>query len=98
MPWALLQMHQKPQSSTLADTRTFKRCLLCGSWIQTKKWGAKYCSSACRDAFHYRHDSERKRVYNEKRRKERLAYVNAKKIAPCMDCGGQFDPVCMDFD
>ncbi len=25
-------------------------------------------------------------------------YVDQLKLAPCMDCGQTFDPVCMDFD
>lgn len=33
----------------------------------------------------------------EKRRTER-AMIHALKSVPCMDCGGSFDPVCMDFD
>jgi len=26
------------------------------------------------------------------------AFVNEQKSKPCMDCGGTFPPVCMDFD
>lgn len=26
------------------------------------------------------------------------AFIRAAKSVPCMDCGGTFDPVCMDFD
>jgi len=26
------------------------------------------------------------------------AWTNSHKTKPCMDCGGTFDPVCMDFD
>jgi hypothetical protein len=32
------------------------------------------------------------------RRKEKAAFVRAMKSIPCADCGGTFDPVCMDFD
>ena len=35
------------------------------------------------------------------RREERAAiraHINELKSAPCTDCGGTFDPVCMDFD
>ena len=31
-------------------------------------------------------------------RAETKAYVDSVKNAPCMDCGGSFPPVCMDFD
>jgi hypothetical protein len=29
---------------------------------------------------------------------ENRAFVNGLKSRPCMDCGGTFPPVCMDFD
>lgn len=29
---------------------------------------------------------------------ERNAYRDRMKDKPCADCGGRFDPVCMDFD
>lgn len=47
------------------------------------------------------HDNDR---HGKKRRQEdRLAanamiVAEAKRDAPCMDCGGVFPPVCMDFD
>lgn len=31
-------------------------------------------------------------------RNRRRAYVHELKSVPCMDCGGTFDPICMDFD
>jgi hypothetical protein len=39
----------------------------------------------------YRRKANRKRA-------EIKAAINALKLKPCMDCGGVFDPVCMDFD
>ena len=39
-----------------------------------------------------------KRNYAKKRREEIKAAVDALKNHPCMDCGGKFPPVCMDWD
>lgn len=33
-----------------------------------------------------------------KKRSEWFAFIAEIKSVPCMDCGGAFDPVCMDFD
>lgn len=38
------------------------------------------------------------RKYMAKRRSKHRAAVVAAKSVPCADCGGTFDPVCMDFD
>lgn len=35
---------------------------------------------------------------NAEKKREVRAYVRAAKSRPCMDCGGVFDPICMDFD
>jgi hypothetical protein len=40
----------------------------------------------------------RVKASRNKRLAERMAKLNALKSVPCMDCGGCFDPVCMDFD
>ncbi len=44
----------------------------------------------------------RKRAYDPKYtrefRKRLKAMLHALKSVPCADCGGTFDPVCMDFD
>lgn len=32
------------------------------------------------------------------RRHDRLAWLRSLKDGPCVDCGGRFDPVAMDFD
>ena len=31
-------------------------------------------------------------------RKRRIEWMRSLKSVPCMDCGGVFPPVCMDFD
>ena len=36
--------------------------------------------------------------YQKKNLAERRALIDALKSKPCMDCGGSFQPVCMDFD
>lgn len=38
------------------------------------------------------------REYMAQRRTERKAFIYALKDRPCMDCGGEFHPVCMQFD
>lgn len=38
------------------------------------------------------------RARNEELRKANSARVRKLKSYPCADCGGIFDPVCMDFD
>lgn len=38
------------------------------------------------------------REYMAKRRTERQAWLFPLKNVPCMDCGGRFPTVCMDFD
>ena len=35
---------------------------------------------------------------NKLYRKDRQEFVNKIKDLPCQDCGGRFDPECMDFD
>lgn len=35
---------------------------------------------------------------NQKRRGSYAAWLVEQKRNPCLDCGGKFDPVCMDFD
>lgn len=36
--------------------------------------------------------------WHRERRRERRAFIQKYKSHPCADCGGVFDPVCMDFD
>lgn len=36
--------------------------------------------------------------YHRTLRRKRKAFIHALKNVPCADCGGTFDPVCMDFD
>lgn len=47
-------------------------------------------------------ESARGRAYKNKQTTERRlrarAAINQFKSRPCADCGGTFDPVCMDFD
>ena len=38
------------------------------------------------------------KAHGRKRREERTALIRAFKNRPCVDCGGEFPPVCMDFD
>lgn len=38
------------------------------------------------------------REYMAKRRAERQGWLYGIKNAPCMDCGGRYPAVCMDFD
>ena len=40
----------------------------------------------------------RVKTSRDKRLAERMEKLNSLKSVPCMDCGGRFDPVCMDFD
>lgn len=41
---------------------------------------------------------DRGRLWKRKRAAENRAAITALKSRPCADCGGTFDPVCMDFD
>jgi hypothetical protein len=38
------------------------------------------------------------RAYDKVRRRQVKEWVNDIKSSPCADCGGVFDPACMDFD
>ena len=40
----------------------------------------------------------RVKSHNARFRAARRAFLHELKSVPCMDCGGRFDPVCMDFD
>jgi hypothetical protein len=40
----------------------------------------------------------RVKASRDKRLAKRMERLNFLKSAPCMDCGGCFDPECMDFD
>jgi hypothetical protein len=63
-----------------------------------------YRNSWCKDC-HYEDGNERrieqKDVYADRRRRfrqKRQEWLDDLKRRPCVDCGGSFDPVCMDFD
>lgn len=57
---------------------------------------------AARTAAYHAANPEIKRQSYErkyaKRKDERRAMLDALKNVPCMDCGGRFPPVAMDFD
>lgn len=63
--------------------------------------GHQYTCKPCaiaRNREHYQANKARLRE-GMKGRVERIrAMVNGLKAHPCMDCGGTFPPVCMDFD
>ena len=46
----------------------------------------------------YQKNKERYYVQAKKRDKEMRDWIDEQKSVPCADCGGTFDPVCMDFD
>jgi hypothetical protein len=57
----------------------------------------KPCKKAYDAVYHARH---RNRVLAQKRGRELelLAWMRARKNAPCVDCGGTFHPAAMTFD
>lgn len=63
-----------------------------------------YCKPCQSDYFkaYYKGQGESGRKRIIERRRQRIdnatAWLNALKSAPCMDCGGSFHPVAMDFD
>ena len=38
------------------------------------------------------------KAYRVKRKEDFTSFINKHKTRPCADCGGKFDPICMDFD
>lgn len=38
------------------------------------------------------------RGYGRTHKQKARAFIHSLKSVPCKDCGGTFDPVCMDFD
>lgn len=74
------------------------------SWMQKRKtWRASPAGreSARRSNERRRQDGPKKDSDNQRRsqRRQRLrALIDNLKSGPCADCGGTFDPVCMDFD
>lgn len=47
---------------------------------------------------HRDHFIAKAKINRDRRYPELLEYVRAKKNVPCVDCGGIFPPICMDFD
>ena len=47
---------------------------------------------------YYEANKQKVRERNNINRQKAYDYVNKVKASPCTDCGGVFDPVCMDFD
>lgn len=53
-------------------------------------------AAACRR--HYEKNRDVSRARTQKNRAALKAWVDEQKRKPCMDCGGTFPTVCMDFD
>jgi hypothetical protein len=43
-------------------------------------------------------DRDKQKQAQKESRDRRKAVLDAIKSVPCMDCGGSFPPICMDFD
>lgn len=45
------------------------------------------------------HDNKERYFNNAKKRDKTMRdWINEQKNVPCADCGGSYDPICMDFD
>jgi hypothetical protein len=60
-------------------------------------WSCRSCR-ARRARDDYQENSDRYKSAAKRRVADLRERVNQIKSVPCADCGGRFDPVCMDFD
>ena len=87
------------------STLQWQKCLNCGVDFRKIVAGG-FCSKPC--AFKFRVGPAKEdwkggpvksqARYHTKRRKAQREFIAAYKQKPCMDCGGTFPPICMDFD
>lgn len=69
-----------------------------GDRARVKRYRQTAKGKAMRAAQRKRLPRDRKNRWNLERRRRARAFVDALKSVPCADCGGTFDPICMDFD
>ena len=60
------------------------------------KAARRYCGPRCRNNSKVSRGHQGK--YKKARYRLRKAMTDKLKSVPCADCGGTFDPICMDFD
>lgn len=81
---------------------TLKVCTQCDFEDEEALFGD--CRNVCKECIKAQHRARNKKKretlleYQRNRRTERRAYMDELKSKPCMDCGGEFPPICMDFD
>src|SRR5574343_77243 len=86
-----------------------KYCSNCDTYKSLKEFNFKYKEKNKRQAFCRNCQSRVHKEYydnhindylakNKRRQKMLSEFVNNLKDNPCMDCGGKFSPVSMDFD
>lgn len=93
-------MHRSKKSSNsqLTLVAVIRACLKCGTDISDKKETARYCSERCSRRAHEKRRRKKSNATLARRMERQRAYVHSLKQAPCVDCGGKFPPICMDFD
>jgi hypothetical protein len=104
--------HEKPltdeffyrDSPSIRTKDGFKgRCKECAK-SKTREWEATYTAShgECHNTAQARKNPQQLESYAQRKSKrieELITWVDEVKAkAPCLDCGGIFDPVCMDYD
>lgn len=93
---------------------TMKTCRVCGLFSEHTKRASRCRSCNKKYLKKYYRENEKKikkanaawreknilkkRATDEKRRLNRVAWVNKLKSNPCTDCGNTFPSVCMDWD
>ncbi len=90
----------------MTETKTCNKCkedkpLSAFSKNKQMPDGLQYSCKECANLAarqNYQDNKERYFLQAKKRDKEMRDWLNEHKSVPCADCGGVFDPVCMDFD
>lgn len=88
---------------------TEKKCTKCEevrplsafSSNRKSKDGLQHECKPCQKKYYEDRYEREKDIYKDRadaRYRALRDWVNELKSAPCVDCGGTFDPICMDFD
>lgn len=84
-----------------------RRCYKCrlekpvGAFNASQRTGRQgYCRECGNESARANYEANKDRYFAHARRRsaDLKARVREAKARPCADCGGTFDPVCMDFD